>query len=600
MLQRLCIGEENFKTLRSNNYAYVDKTCFIKNLFGYLDEDENNDGSLYRTGSSNVTLITRPRRFGKTLTLSMLRYFLELNYQNPGDKSEAEKLFQGLEISKSENQSFCRQYMSEYPVILISLKGISGNTYTKALRIFLTKINELYKEFEFILNSEALSESEKKEFQFISNFTSSSDLRLSDPDNECNAEDIVLKSLKTLARILNEVYKRRTIILIDEYDVPLQKAQVNGYYDKMLTVIRGFFENALKTNINLEKGIVTGCLRISHESIFTGVNNFVTRTINDLPLRDFIGFTKDEVHNLLQQCNLGAYEDEVVRWYDGYRFCNTDILCPWSILNFCAEGMDCLRSNEEVWLKNYWANSSGNDIIEMCIKHTNDTDSLRLQNLLDGKAEVIEASDFTTYPDMKDCNDIEVVLNLMLHTGYLTVDHIPEKGKLAVRIPNLEIRSCFEDKVTKIFSKYNSEWHNKAIQLREAFFANKQETAENIINDMLSTFLSIRNTAQESYYHAFLSGVLAIASGSGYKLESDTESGDGYADLRMEMLGRNKKVVIIECKKITDDDDFTEFCHKALQQIEEKKYALPYEKRNYQILKYGISFCGKYCGVVGE
>ena len=235
----------------------------------------------------------------------------------------------------------------------------------------------------------------------------------------------------------------------------------------------------------------------------------------------------------------------------------------------------------------------------MCIQSIGADDSQRLQNLLDGQIEIIPDQEFTTYPDIKDCNDIELVFNLMLHTGYLTVDHIPERGKLAVKIPNQEILECFKDKVENLFSEMNSEWVNKAVQLRDAFFANKPETAENIINDMLSTFISIRNTSHESYYHAFLSGVLAIASGSAYTLLSDMESGDGYADLRMESSGRVKKVVIIECKKITADDDFTQFCHKALQQIEDKKYAQSYEQRNYQIFKYGITFCGKYCGVEG-
>ncbi|MGN1356472.1 MAG: AAA family ATPase [Succinivibrionaceae bacterium] len=604
MVAGVRIGEEDFKKLRTENRAYVDKTPFIKELFGYQDEDKTQDRSSYVAGDSCVTLITRPRRFGKTLTLSMLKYFLELNYQNPGDKSEAKKLFESLAISKSDK--FCQRYMSEYPVILISLKGISGETYTKALRKFLTKINELYKEFEFLLNSDALSESEKKEFQFISNFTASSDLRLSDPDNECNAEDIVFKSLKTLTRMLYEVYKRNTIILIDEYDVPLQKAQVKGYYDKMLDVIRGLFENALKTNSNLEKGIVTGCLRISKESIFTGLNNFVTRSITDSPLSDFIGFTRNEVHELLEKCNLDSYENEVAHWYDGYKFSDSEIFCPWSIINFCSDGIDHLVKNKKPILKNYWANSSGNDIIDVCIQRLNPRDLQRMQNLLDGKIEIIPDLEFTTYPDINQKVGFDLLLNMMLYTGYLTVDHVIEasdddtnllaRKKFGVKIPNREIMQCFQMKVDYLFSSNNPVWVEKAQNLVDAFFANNPETVQNIINDMLSSFLSIRNTAQESYYHAFLSGVLAIVTGVEYKLESDTESGDGYADLQL-VDENNFIAVIIECKKAQKAENPMLLSSIALDQIDNKHYAQSYEESGYMVYKYGIAFKGKSCRV---
>ena len=430
---------------------------------------------------------------------------------------------------------------------------MDGGTFSTALGMLLSKIANLYSYFEFLLDSDALNEREKNNFNSVLNFAYSDDVDLRDPGNEDRATRIITNSLERLTSLLQKVYKRKSIILIDEYDVPLQKAQVRGYYDEMLTVIRGLFENTLKTNINLEKSFVTGCLRITHESIFTGVNNFVTRSVIDAPLSDFIGFTGEEVHKLLQQCNLGSYEDEVVRWYDGYKFSDSKLFCPWSILNFCSDGIYNLENNKDVILKNYWANSSSNDVIEMCIRSISADDSQRLQNLLDGKAEVIESSEFTTYPDIKGCNDIEIVLNLMLHTGYLTVDHIPERGKLAVKIPNQEILECFKDKVENIFSKKNSEWLNKAVQLREAFFARKPEVAQTIMIDMLRNFISIRNIAQESYYHAFLSGVLAIASGSGYNLLSDMESGDGYADLRIENYTL-ETVVIIECKKTPDGE----------------------------------------------
>ncbi len=588
------IGEEDFKALRDRDLAYIDKTSFIQQFFVSSKENGQRIGSS-RT-SAKVTLITRPRRFGKTLTLSMLKYFLELNYQNPGDKSEAKKLFDGLAISDNQNETFCQRYMSEYPVILISLKGVGGTTFTDALSSLLSKVKELYSNFKFLLDSDALDDDEKEEFRFFCKFASISGSNLCKPEDEYKAKAIISESISNLTRLLNKAYSRKSIVLIDEYDVPLQKAQVKGYYDKMLDVIRGLFENALKTNSNLEKGIVTGCLRISKESIFTGLNNFVTRSITDSPLSDFIGFTRNEVHELLEKCNLDSYEDEVAHWYDGYKFSDSEIFCPWSIINFCSDGIDHLAKNKKPLLKNYWANSSSNDIIETCIRYVNSNDSQRLQNLLDGKTEVIDSSDFTTYPDIKDCNDIEAVLNLMLHTGYLTVDHIPERGKLAVKIPNNEIRECFEDKVKKVFSKKNSQWYEKSIQLRDAFFGNKPETVQNIINDMLSNFLSIRNTAQESYYHAFLSGVLSIATGLNYNLLSDMESGDGYADLQL-VDENNFIAVIIECKKAEKAENPMLLSSKALEQIDNKHYAQSYEENGYMVYKYGIAFKGKSCRV---
>ncbi|MGN1356761.1 MAG: AAA family ATPase [Succinivibrionaceae bacterium] len=598
------IGEEDFKALRDRDLAYIDKTSFIQQFFVSSKENGQRIGSS-RT-SAKVTLITRPRRFGKTLTLSMLKYFLELNYQNPGDKSEAKKLFDGLAISDNQNETFCQRYMSEYPVILISLKGVGGTTFTDALSSLLSKVKELYSNFKFLLDSDALDDDEKEEFRFFCKFASISGSNLCKPEDEYKAKAIISESISNLTRLLNKAYSRKSIVLIDEYDVPLQKAQVKGYYDKMLDVIRGLFENALKTNSNLEKGIVTGCLRISKESIFTGLNNFVTRSITDSPLSDFIGFTRNEVHELLEKCNLDSYENEVAHWYDGYKFSDSEIFCPWSIINFCSDGIDHLVKNKKPILKNYWANSSGNDIIDVCIQRLNPRDLQRMQNLLDGKIEIIPDLEFTTYPDINQKVGFDLLLNMMLYTGYLTVDHVIEasdddtnllaRKKFGVKIPNREIMQCFQMKVDYLFSSNNPVWVEKAQNLVDAFFANNPETVQNIINDMLSSFLSIRNTAQESYYHAFLSGVLAIVTGVEYKLESDTESGDGYADLQL-VDENNFIAVIIECKKAEKAENPMLLSSKALEQIDNKHYAQSYEENGYVVYKYGIAFKGKSCRV---
>ena len=357
--QAVTAGEEDFNTLIVHDVAYIDKTGSIEKFFVSPKENGKRTGSSLT--SAKVTLITRPRRFGKTLTLSMLKYFLEMNYQNPGDKSEAEKLFKGLAIS--ENEDFCQRYMSEYPVILISLKQVDGGSFNIALRRLMRIISYQYDYFSFLLNSPKISTEDKEDYIYFQNFLKIHNRDLENPNTEAEAISIVSESLFKLTDLLNKAYQRKTVVLIDEYDVPLQKAQVNGYYKQMLDVIRGMLGYVLKTNSNLGTGIVTGCLRISRESIFTGLNHLEINNITSPDLSDFIGFTKAEVHKLLQQCNLGSYEDEVVRWYDGYKFGNTEIFCPWSVINFCKNGINRLKKNEKIIPENYWANSSSNDII---------------------------------------------------------------------------------------------------------------------------------------------------------------------------------------------------------------------------------------------
>lgn len=587
MSARFTVGYEDFETLIKKGSPYIDKTSYLKELFG---EKVHDNGETYE---DYVSLFTRPSRFGKTLTMSMIKNFFELNYDNPADKSKPKELFKNLEIS--QDKVFCDKYMGEYPVISISLKGVFGEDYIEALTALFNRIGDLYKQYSFLKQSSLAPEDKEKFSKIVQLAKNGQIITFSNPDVKNNITLLVKSSLKDLTSYLYSIYRKKVIVLVDEYDVPLQKATVYGYYKEMLNVIRGMFEEVFKTNEYLEKGIVTGCLRISHESIYTGINNFSLYTIQDELYRDFIGFTHKEVTELLKKRNLQEREKDVLEWYDGYNFAGTKMLCPWSVLSFCHKA----NSSENPLTftpGNYFNNTSSNDIVSICINHPDAIDSQRLQNLLDGGTEIILPPDFTTYPEISIHTDFDTMMGMMLYTGYLTVVKTNEDGSIEVKIPNKEVLDCFSQKAKIIFSKRNSQWYSKVAELKNALFAENKDKVQNLINELLLTFVSIRNTAYEDYYHGFLAGILALTIDQNTEIKSDTESGDGYADLILDYSPK-KEVVIIEFKKLYKGESFDEICKGALEQIELKKYASPYEQKNYRIIKYGISFLGKECVV---
>ena len=582
MAKRIFIGEENFAELIASRSVYIDKTWQIRNFF---NEDQNGPAA------AKVMLFTRPRRFGKTLTMSMLKSFFEINYADPADNSKARNLFAELAIAK--DQAFCKKHLGRYPVIAMSLKGIEGNGFQDALEMFLSKIFNLYRKFDFLLASSRLSREEKEAFRYIYNFTNIQNRNWDDPTLFTKAVSVIKNSLVNLTSYLYSEFSLRSVVLVDEYDVPLQKACVGGYYEKMLDAVRGMFENVFKTNDYLEKGVVSGCLRISHESIFTGINNFSVYTVLDPRFSNFIGFTTSEVKALLSEQGLSSRESEVISWYDGYNFGGEEMLCPWSVLNFC----DLAKSNgEQIRPQNFWANSSGNDIIEICIKGYDENNSLILQSLLDGKTVEISPQEFASYPDLTSAGDFETMLSLLLNTGYLTAVKQLDDGKITVKIPNREILECFRQKIENIFSKRNSAWLHKGVELKQALFSGDAIKVQDLINDMLLNFVSIRDSAKESFYHAFLSGVLSMTIRSSENLKSDVESGEGYADL-MYADEATERVVIIECKKVRAGETLTQICTKALKQINDRRYELPFAEKGYKVQKYGIAFTGKSCKV---
>ena len=575
-------GIEDFEELISEKVIYIDKTSYLEDLIK----------------RSHVALILRPRRFGKTLTMSMLSCFLEMNYQNPEDRSRPESLFKDLDVYK--NKAFCNEYMGRYPVISISFKEAEGSTLEDAVRGIITVFAELSDKFAF------LSGREKLNTRFLERMSdwdeSEKSLIMRDGNIRPSVKNLVVFFIKKLSALLKKAFNKKAVILIDEYDVPLQKARKRGYYDKMLEIIRGIMSSALKTNSNMELGFVTGCLRIAHQSIFTGVNNFDEYGVNDKIYSGFIGLTKDETVSLLKMHGMENRLPDVIEWYDGYNFGGTGMLCPWSVLKFMSRALRPENDPAVFQPENYWANSSGNDIIDLCMRHPGGQDLDRLQNLLEGTTEEIALREFTSYPDITSNTDFDTFATLMLHTGYLTVvkDAVPsEKNRAVVRIPNKEILECFSEKVKTLFSESNPEWRGMSQELRDSLFDGNAAQVSEIINKMLQAFISVRDFGSEGFYHGFITGVLGITAGSSKELKSNRESGNGYFDLAI-MDERISAAVIMEFKiseRIKASVRKKE-CIEALNQIERNDYDSEFRDDYDTIKKFGIVFFKKTCVVM--
>ena len=573
-------GIENFEELITEKVIYIDKTSYLEDLIR----------------SSHVALILRPRRFGKTLTMSMMSCFLEMNYQNPEDRSRPERLFKGLDVSR--NKKFCDEYMGRFPVISISFKDVDGDTFEDAVDMIVGIFAELAAKFEFLAKKEEL------DTVFLR--------RIRDCNNGIvpvfNSDGTFVRSIAALIKLfvrnlticLNQAFNKAPILLIDEYDVPLQKAQAAGYYDRMLRVIRGILSSALKTNSSISKAFVTGCLRIAHQSIFTGVNNFDEYGVNDKIYSGFIGLTKDETVSILKTHGMENRFPDVIEWYDGYNFGGTGMLCPWSVLKFMSRALRPENDPAVFQPENYWANSSGNDIIDLCMRHPGGQDLDRLQNLLEGKTEEIALREFTSYPDITSNTDFDTFATLMLHTGYLTVaeDAVPSaRNRAVVKIPNKEVLECFAEKAEMIFSKSNPEWLEKAMTLRDALLSGDADQAQDIMNAMLRSFISVRDTSHEYYYHMFLSGALSMTSEEDIDVISQIEKGDGYPDIVIDNE-RNREAVILKLKK-SDGRKYAQlerWANDALDQIRTNAYDRDFKDRKYRkITCFGISFFGKEC-----
>lgn len=550
---KLPVGIENFEDIRRSGFYYIDKTMLIEQTLNNW---------------SKVTLFTRPRRFGKTLGMSMLRSFFEIGT----DKS----LFDGLYIS--QNKSLCDEHMGKYPVIFLTLKGVEGLTFTKA-KSMLSEIIKDEADRHYILNSsEALTSVDKEAFMKILT------------GNEKNIEN----SLKTLSRLLYKHYGKKVVILIDEYDVPLDKAYQNGYYHEMVSLIRGLFGQALKTNDYLQFAILTGCLRISKESIFTGLNNFEVVSIMDSMYDECFGFTDKEVQEILKYFNLSEHYTDVREWYDGYHFGNTDIYCPWDVIRYCKS----LCADPMAKPQDFWSNSSGNALVRSFIDKADVQTKDEIERLIAGEYIEKEISQELTYDEID--KSIANLWSVLFTTGYLTKQGVTDDGKVRLSIPNREIKNLFIKKIREWFSDTTANDGKTLEQFCNAFVHKDTEKIEELFGDYLWNTISIRDTAvakdkKENFYHGILLGLLGYK--ASWLIKSNTESGTGYSDILVE-VPNNRTGIVIELK-YAENGDMDAACDEALKQIEEKSYVDKLKQdgmRNF--IKYGIACFKKDCKVV--
>ena len=550
---KLPVGIENFEDIRRSGFYYIDKTMLIEQTLNNW---------------SKVTLFTRPRRFGKTLGMSMLRSFFEIGT----DKS----LFDGLYIS--QNKSLCDEHMGKYPVIFLTLKGVEGLTFAKA-KSMLSEIIKDEADRHYILNSsETLTSVDREAFMKILT------------GNEENIEN----SLKTLSRLLYKHYGQKVVILIDEYDVPLDKAYQNGYYHEMVSLIRGLFGQALKTNDYLQFAILTGCLRISKESIFTGLNNFEVVSIMDSMYDECFGFTDKEVQEILKYFNLSEHYTDVREWYDGYHFGNTDIYCPWDVIRYCKS----LCADPTAKPQDFWSNSSGNALVRSFIDKADVQTKDEIERLIAGEYIEKEISQELTYDEID--KSIANLWSVLFTTGYLTKQGVTDDGRVRLSIPNREIKNLFIKKIREWFSDTTANDGKTLEQFCNAFVDKDTEKIEELFGDYLWNTISIRDTAvakdkKENFYHGILLGLLGYK--ASWLIKSNTESGTGYSDILVE-VPNNRTGIVIELK-YSENGDMDAACDEALNQIEEKSYVDKLKQdgmRNF--IKYGIACFKKDCKVV--
>ena len=562
-LKKLPVGFDDFKKIRENHFYYVDKTQLIEHLLQKWGE---------------VNLFTRPRRFGKTLNMSMLKNFFEIGTD--------ETLFEGLYIS--ENQKLCEEYMGKYPVIFLSMKDVDGLTYDEAENALIQLIGSEAARFPFLLNSDKLSETEKEQYR---GFT------IIQNGKYCIDKGFLISSLKVLAQLLYKHYDQKAIILIDEYDVPLDKAFQHGYYKEMVSLIRGFFGQALKTNSFLQFAVLTGCLRVSKESIFTGLNNFKVYSADDVQYDEEFGFTTEDVKKILAAYNQQDHFEEMKEWYDGYHFGNADIYCPWDVINY----IDDLMSDSKAKPKAYWINSSGNDLVKRFIDKADTTTRDEIEQLITGKAVQKRIRLDLTYDEID--NSAENVWSVLFTTGYLTRLGESENGMYKLVIPNKEVLEVFVLQIREWFDRVVANDQASTKKINCGFLEGKVEDIEHELTMFLGETISVldtkaRNEEKEIFYHGILIGILK--SKSDWAVRSNRESGDGFADILVKPKNPDAGI-IMELKYANSFNNLDQACERALEQIKDRRYdqALREDGRN-EILAYGIAFYKKRCKVVVE
>ena len=599
-------GKDDFPLLREGNCYFVDKTPYLKTVF---------------TDQSAVMLFTRPRRFGKTLLISMFDSFLKINPEKPFDNSKQLELFKGTKIL--EDKEFCDKFMGQCPVIAITLKKVEGTNFNELYESFASAVYDVALRYSYLKNSNKLDKSDKEELEHLT--TKSYLLKI---ENQQTVKD----ALKTLSRLLYKEYGRRAILLIDEYDVPLATASyrdrvnkvlyknrpdfVADCHDKMVALMKGFFD-LLKTSLGdegaISKAVITGCLKVAKNSLFTGVNNFNVCSVVDREQKytSIIGFTKDETYKFLKDYEFEDFSEKVKEHYDGYKFFDKEMFCPWDVVNFIKKNFELKQQGLLTKIKadNYWSGTTSDKSLSGYIGYLTDNDNQKMQDLVDGKSISFKLNESMNYDTLSEHNSDDF-WSLLLHTGYLTLDwektedeelskdHSTNKNVVA-RIPNLEILDCFSSNIKERFSSDFKE-HNLHNKLVDALSSGNQKEIYDIFFDMLQKYVSIRDTATkaplENYYHGFINGIFASCESIISEYHSNYESGNGYPDITFK-AERNTKAVIIEIKAAPTGSDIVTLSETALSQIEEKNYAEPFmtNRMIQSIYAYGIAFAGKNC-----
>lgn len=555
-LPRLPVGVENFEDIRREHFYYVDKTGFIEQLLKEYGK---------------VSLFTRPRRFGKTLNMSMLKAFFEVG-TDPA-------LFKDLKILK--NEELCEQYMGRFPVVMVSLKNIDAVSYGEAQALTAKMINREARRFQFLTESTKLTEVDRELYG-----------RLLDPDMDRRE---IVNGLQELTELLEKHYGRKVIVLIDEYDVPLDKAFQHGYYDEMVSLIRGMLGSVLKTNDSLQMGVLTGCLRITKESIFTGLNNFKVYSVAESAFDEYFGFTDQEVGDMLREYGLEDDSQTVKEWYDGYTFGNENVYCPWDVINYCADH----RNDQKMPPQNYWLNTSGNAIVRRFVDMANIQTRNEIERLIDGKTIIKEIYQELTYNELD--SSIDHLWSVLFTTGYLTRKRQIEKNKYELCIPNKEIQELFIRQIQEWFQISSRADQGTLNAFCQAFSDGNVEKIQELFGNYLWNMISVRDSAskekKENFYHGMLLGLLRFR--EDWYIKSNAESGAGYSDILIEIP--QKRIGIVIEMKYAEQGRFDQACEVALQQIREKRYEEKLiEDGMKRVLAYGIACYRKECEVKME
>ena len=599
-------GKDAFPLLREGNCYFVDKTPYLKTVF---------------TDQSAVMLFTRPRRFGKTLLISMFDSFLKINPEKPFDNSKQLELFKGTKIL--EDKEFCDKFMGQCPVITITLKKVDGTNFKEFYESFASAVYDVALRYSYLKNSNKLDKSDKEELEHLT--TKDYLLKI---ENQQTVKD----ALRTISGLLYKEYGRRAILLIDEYDVPLAAASyrdrvnkvlyknrpdfVADCHEKMVTFMKGFFD-LLKTTPGdegaISKAVITGCLKVAKNSLFTGVNNFKVNTVlaTNKDLTGIIGFTKDETLKFLKDYELENFSEKVKEHYDGYKFCDKEMFCPWDVVNFIDENYKYNLNGEtdSIRTNNYWLGTTSDKSLYDYLGYLTDSDNKKMQDLVDGKSISFKLNESMNYDTLSEHNSNDF-WSLLLHTGYLTVDwektdeaELSKDGKnnkeVFARIPNLEILGCFNNNIKERFGNVVKR-DNLALNISNALLEGNVDFVQNKLSPLLRSFVSVRDTAtrapHENYYHGFLNGIFTNCKDNLGEYHSNYESGDGYPDILFKDIDC-RKVAIIELKSASIGSDLVTLSETALSQIEEKNYSEPFMSNRMiqSIYAYGIAFAGKNC-----